>query len=482
MLSDLFIDGTWRKPTQPGEIEVFNPASEAVIHRVAAGGPRDVDLAVQAAHAVLPGWKRAGGVVRGRFLRAIAERLRARAGELARLSSINNGKPLAEALVDMADAAASFQYYAEKAAELELRQGSDVAVPDASYSSRLTLEPAGVASLIVPWNFPLVTTSWKVAPALAAGCTVVLKPSEITPLVELELGAIARDIDLPAGVLNIVTGTGVAVGSPMTVHPGVAKVSFTGSNGVGVRVMAAAAASVKSVGLELGGKSPIVVLDDADEAMAAELIVGGIFYNAGQMCSATSRLIIDRKVAASIIGRVVEMARALRPGDPLDAATTIGPMTTKAQHAKVMGYIERGKADRLRLLTGGGRPDSVERGWFVEPTIFMDVPPSNPLWREEIFGPVLCVHTFGSEAEAITLANDSDFGLVATVVGADDTRTNRVAEALEAGHVWINSPQAIFVETSWGGFKASGIGRELGPWGLSSYLEVKHTTRRHAPH
>lgn len=479
MLSDLFIDGKWRKPAEAGELEVFNPATEEVIHRVASGGPRDVDLAVQAAQRAFPGWRKAGGVVRGRFLRAIAERLRARAEELAPLSSINNGKPLAEARIDMADAAASFQYYAEKAAELEAGQNRDVPVPDSAFNAKLKMEPAGVASLIVPWNFPLVTTSWKVAPALAAGCTVVLKPSEVTPIVELELAAIAKEIDLPDGVLNIVTGTGVAVGSPMTTHPGVSKVSFTGSNGVGARVMAAAAPGIKSVGLELGGKSPIVVLDDADEAMAAELICGGIFFNAGQMCSATSRLIIDRKVAPRIMERVVEMARGLKAGDPLADDTTIGPMTTKAQHAKVMGYIADGRAAGLKLATGGGRPKGVDLGWFVEPTIFTDVPTSSPLWREEIFGPVLCVRTFDKESEAIALANDSDFGLVATVVGADDTRTNRVADALESGHVWINSPQAIFVETSWGGFKASGIGRELGPWGLSSYLEVKHTTRRH---
>ena len=478
MLTDLFIDGAWRKPAEAGEIDVFNPATGEVVHRVAAGGPRDVDLAAQAARTALPGWSNAGGIERGRFLGAIAARLRERAEQLAPLSSINNGKPLAEARVDMADAAASFEYYAEKAAELEKGQNRDVPVPDAGYKARLKLEPVGVASLIVPWNFPLVTTSWKVAPALAAGCTVVLKPSEVTPIVELELAAIALDVGLPPGVLNIVTGTGTDVGGPMTVHPGVAKVSFTGSNAVGARVMAAAAAGIKSVGLELGGKSPIVVLDDADEEMAAELICGGIFYNAGQMCSATSRLIIDRKVAPRILDRVVEMARALKPGDPLAPDTTIGPMTTKAQHAKVLDYIERGRAAGLSLATGGGRPGGVEGGWFIEPTIFTDVPASSPLWREEIFGPVLCVRVFDREDEAIAMANDSDFGLVATIVGADDTRTDRVADALEAGHVWINSPQMIFVETSWGGFKASGIGRELGPWGLSSYLEVKHTTRR----
>ncbi len=477
MLSELFINGTWQKPSTPGTIDVFNPCTEEVLHRVAAGGPADVNKAVAAAKAALPGWKKVGGAARGRFLKAIAAKLRERAEELATLSSRNNGKPLAEARVDMADAAASFDYYAGKAIELEARQNSDVAVPDANYRSQLKLEPAGVAALIVPWNFPLVTTSWKVAPALAAGCTVVLKPSEITPIVELELGRIVADIGLPPGVVNIITGLG-AVGAAMTMHPDVAKISFTGSNGVGARVMQAASAGPKSVGLELGGKSPIVVFADADEQLAAELIVGGIFYNAGQMCSATSRLVIEKSVAPRILERVVAMAKNLKHGDSLDPETTIGPLTTKAQYHKVLDYIAKGKALGHRLITGGGKPGGINRGWFLEPTIFVDVPTSSPLWREEIFGPVLCVQTFEHEEEAIALANDCDFGLVATIVSSDSTKAQRVADAVEAGHVWINSPQTIFVETSWGGFKASGIGRELGPWGLSAYLEVKHKTTR----
>jgi betaine-aldehyde dehydrogenase len=377
----------------------------------------------------------------------------------------------------MADAATSFDYYAGKAVELEARQNSDVAVPDKNYRSQLRLEPAGVAALIVPWNFPLVTTSWKVAPALAAGCTVVLKPSEITPIVELELGRIVADVGLPPGVINIVTGMGT-VGAAMTTHPDVAKISFTGSNGVGARVMQAASAGPKSVGLELGGKSPIVVFADADEQLAAELIVGGIFYNAGQMCSATSRLVIEKSVATRILERVVVLAKNLKHGDSLDPATTMGPLTTKAQYDKVLDYIAKGKSLGHRLITGGGRPDGMNRGWFLEPTIFADVPSNSPLWREEIFGPVLCVQTFEREEESIALANDCDFGLVATIVSSDSVKAQRVADAVEAGHVWINSPQTIFVETSWGGFKASGIGRELGPWGLSAYLEVKHKTTR----
>ena len=477
MLSELFINGTWQKPSIPGTIDVFNPCTEEVLHRVAAGGPADVNEAVAAAKAALPSWKRVGGAARSRFLNAIAAKLRERAEELATLSSRNNGKPFSEARVDMADAAASFDYYAGKAVELEARQNSDVAVPDVNYRSQLRLEPAGVAALIVPWNFPLVTTSWKVAPALAAGCTVVLKPSEITPIVELELGRIAAEVGLPPGVVNIITGLGT-VGAAMTMHPDVAKISFTGSNGVGARVMQAASTGPKSVGLELGGKSPIVVFADADEQLAAELIVGGIFYNAGQMCSATSRLVIEKSVAPRILEHVVAMAKNLKHGDSLDPATTMGPLTTKAQYDKVLEYIAKGKALGHRLITGGGKPGGINRGWFLEPTIFADVPPSSPLWREEIFGPVLCVQTFQSEEEAIDLANNCDFGLVATIISSDSKRAERVADAVEAGHVWINSPQTIFVETSWGGFKASGIGRELGPWGLSAYLEVKHKTTR----
>ncbi len=477
MRHQLFIDGRWQDPVEPGRIPVYDPYRGVAYHEVSAGGPEDVAKAVAAAKAAFPGWRDAGGRARAGYLGAIAVKLQERAEALARLSSRNNGKPISEARIDMADAAASFAYYAEQAIALQDRQDADVALPDDGFHARLRMEPAGVASLIVPWNFPLVTTSWKVAPALAAGCTVVLKPSEITPVVELELGAIAEEIGLPPGVLNIVTGTGERVGAPMTTHPDVAKVSFTGSNAVGARVMAAGAPGVKSVSLELGGKSPIVVFASADFDEAVECVLGGIFFNAGQMCSATSRLLVEKSIASKLIDAIIAGSRALTPGDPLDEGTAIGPITMKAQHDKVLAYIERGKAEGLSLIAGGGKPAGLD-GWFIEPTIFTDVPTTSALWREEIFGPVLCIRTFETEAEAVALANDCDFGLVATVVSGDEEQANRVADAIEAGHVWINSPQAIFVQTSWGGFKASGIGRELGPWGMSSYLEVKHVTSR----
>ncbi|WP_119390314.1 aldehyde dehydrogenase family protein [Taklimakanibacter lacteus] len=481
MRDRLYIGGEWRPPVKGGKIPVFNPYSEQVIHHVAAGTPEDVDLAVAAAKAAFPAWRQTSGSVRGMFLKAIAAKVRARKDELARLSSLNNGKPLAEALIDMQDVASSFDYYGELAADLDRERDCTVEVPDSAYRATMRREPLGVAGLIVPWNFPLVTTSWKVAPALAAGCTVVLKPSEVTPIVELELGAIADEVGLPRGVLNLVTGLGPDVGAPLTTHKDVAKVSFTGSNGVGSRVMAAASQGPKAVSLELGGKSPIVVFADADLDIATNCVVNGIFFNAGQMCSATSRLLVEESIAPRLIERVIAAAKALKPGDPLSSATTLGPLTSKAQYDKVLSYIARGKAEGLSLLLGGGRPEGLETGWFIAPTLFGDVPVSSPLWREEIFGPVLCMRTFASEAEAIELANDSDFGLVATVVTRDREKSERVADAIEAGLVWINSPQVIFVETSWGGFKASGIGRELGPWGLDAYLEVKHKARRLMP-
>jgi betaine-aldehyde dehydrogenase len=275
-----------------------------------------------------------------------------------------------------------------------------------------------------------------------------------------------------------VVGTGPAVGAPLCAHEDVVKISFTGSNAVGEQVMIAAARDTKRVSPELGGKSPILVFGDSDLDHAIDCIVAGIFYNCGQMCSATSRLLVEATIAEPLLERLVAAAEALPVGDPFEDGVRMGPLTTAAQYRKVTGAIERGTEDGAQLLTGGGRPAGLERGYFVRPTVFTDVPLDSALWREEVFGPVLAVRTFTSEQQAIELANDSDYGLVATIVTADETRAGRVAASLEVGHVWVNSPQVVFVQTSWGGFKRSGIGRELGPWGLQAFLEVKHVVGR----
>ena len=477
MQTRLFIGGQWHDPLVPATLPALNPATGDVIAEVAIGSAADVDLAVAAARTALPAWRTLSGAARAGFLHAIAQGIRDRAEELAALCSRNNGKPLAEARIDVSDAAACYAYYAMLAIQLDARQEAEVNLGVEGFQSRTRLEPAGVVGLIVPWNFPLTTAAWKVAPALAAGCTVVLKPSEITPLPELELGALAQAAGLPPGVLNIINGTGQGVGAPLCQHPKVDKISFTGSNRVGEQIMAQAAKQVKRISLELGGKSPMLVFEDADPDQAVEWIMGGIFYNCGQICSATSRLLVHQDLASLLLPKLKAATEALVPDDAFAEGTTLGPLTSAAQMATVLRYIDQGRAEGLTLLTGGGRVPGMERGWFVQPTIFTDVPTTSRLWREEIFGPVLCVRTFATEAEAIELANDSDLGLAAGIISADAARAARVARQLDAGHIWVNSLQVVFPQTSWGGFKRSGIGRELGPWGLQAYLEVKHVTR-----
>jgi betaine-aldehyde dehydrogenase len=476
MYTQLFIDGQWCDPVIPATLPAHNPATEEVIVPVAAGSSPDVDRAVRAARAALAGWRARSGGERAAYLRAIAQAIRERAEHIAALSARNNGKPLAEARIDIADAAATYDYYAGLAQQLDAQQDAPVSLAAEGYGSWTRREPVGVVGLIVPWNFPLTTSAWKVAPALAAGCTVVLKPSEVTPLPELELGAIAQAVGLPGGVLNIINGSGAEVGAHLCAHPLVDKISFTGSNRVGEAVMAQAAKQIKRVSLELGGKSPMIVFDDADLSQALPWILGGIFYNCGQVCSATSRLLVQEGIAPRLLEQLKQAAEALKLGDAFAPDVNMGPLTSATQLACVLRYIDRGRSEGLKLLTGGRRAAGFSRGWFVEPTIFTDVPTDSALWREEIFGPVLCVRTFATEAQAIALANDSDFGLAAGIISADTARARRVARLLDAGHIWINSLQVVFPETSWGGFKRSGIGRELGPWGLAAYTEIKHIT------
>jgi betaine-aldehyde dehydrogenase len=470
----LYIGGTWRTPVEPERISVVDPSKGDTFAEIAGGGASDVSLAVEAAAAAFPKWRCFKSAERAGFLSGFAEGLEKRREALIGLQMLNNGKPRAEAETDISDAVATFRYYAELARLLDEQQGGPVPMPDATYGGRTRHEPLGPVGMIVPWNFPLVTSAWKIAPALAAGCTAVLKTSEYTPLIELAYADMAEEIGLPPGVLNILTGARAA-GAALAADSRLAKMSFTGSNAVGSSVMAAAARDCRPVSLELGGKSPIVVFADAEAETAADLIMNGIFYNCGQMCSATSRLVIERRAADRILERLVEKTTALEVGSPFSHATDMGPLTTRAQYEKVERTFEVARADRLDCLTGGVGQGSGP-GFFVTPTIYADVPRDNSIWREEIFGPVLAVRTFASEAEAVELANDTRYGLVATVVSQDVERAERVASQIDAGHIWINSPQAIFPQSAWGGFKASGIGRELGPWGLHSFLGVKHLT------
>ncbi|WP_321940166.1 aldehyde dehydrogenase family protein [Paraburkholderia sp. J8-2] len=469
--TQLYIDGYWCAAESGRRLPVVNPSTEQMIAEVEAAGPDDVDCAVRAAARALPAWKRTTGAARASVLRAIAHGVEARRACLASLQSLNNGKPLAEAQIDVDDVVATFNYYAELAEQLDQTGASGIAIPSSAYQAQIRREPAGVVALIVPWNFPMVTTAWKLAPALAAGCTVVLKPSEVTPLPELELAAIIEQAGVPRGVVNVLTGTGTEVGAPLAAHPLVAKVSFTGSTAVGTQVMKTAADTIKGVGLELGGKSSIIVFADADLEMAADLVMAGGFFNAGQMCSATSRALVDRSVQAELVARLADRATRTVVGDPFTAGVQMGPLTNRTQYERVKRFIERGKADGARLVIEGEAPAGP--GYFVKPTIFVDVPVDSVLWREEIFGPVLCVRSFDTDEAAVCAANDTEFGLVATIVTGDAERGKKIAGELEAGVVWINAPQLIFPQTSWGGYKRSSVGRELGPFGLAAFQEIK---------
>lgn len=476
MRDQLYINGQWVSPDLGGYFEVVDPATGESIQRVPAATEEDVDHAVHAARqAFNRGWGQSSGAERAVWLDALADELESGQDDLAVLEVRDNGKPLPEAQWDIADAIGCFRYYAELARELDSRQDEPLELPDARFSCRIRHEPVGVAGQIIPWNYPLLMAAWKVAPALAAGATCVLKPSELTPLSALELAGAAERIGLPAGVLNVVTGLGSDAGGPLSQHPGVDKLAFTGSVPTGAKIMSAAAADIKNISLELGGKSAFIVFDDADVDAAVEWIMFGIFWNQGQVCSATSRLLVQEGIAPRLLERLVEETRRIRIGSGLEPGVLLGPLVSAGQYQKVMGMIEQG-CQEARLLTGGRRPAHLDQGFFVEPTIFAEPADQARIWTEEVFGPVLCVKRFKSEGEALRLANDSRFGLAAAVMSADLERATRVANALRAGIVWVNCSQPTFTQAPWGGMKQSGIGRELGRWGLDNYLEVKQVT------
>jgi betaine-aldehyde dehydrogenase len=478
MREKLFIDGKWLSPAKGGTFAVVDPATEAVVHHAPAGTAEDIDAAVQAARRAFDEgpWPRMSGRERAIVLRRISEIILARKHDLARLEVIDNGKPMPEAVWDMEDTAGCFAFYAGLAEELDDNPEETIALSEPRFSSKVVREPIGVAGAIIPWNYPLLMASWKVAPALAAGCTMVLKPSELTPLTALELGDIVADAGLPAGVLNIVTGLGPEAGQPLSEHPGIDKLAFTGSVPTGAKIMAAAARDIKNVSLELGGKSPFVVFADSDIEKAVEWILFGIFWNQGQVCSATSRVLVEESLYPVLLERLVVEAAKIGIGSGLDDGTLLGPLVSKGQYDTVLAAIERGRAEGAAVAGGGKRPAGLDTGYFLEPTILTDMAEDSFVWKEEIFGPVVCVKPFKDEADAIRMANDSRFGLAAAVMSKDKARCERVARAFRAGIVWINCSQPTFAEAPWGGYKQSGIGRELGRWGLSNYLEVKQIT------
>ena len=476
-LNAAYIEGDWvtiAVSDSVGEHALYDPSSGNVIATTRLCRSAEVDSAAHAAALAYPSWSQTSVNERAHYLQAIADTMVQQFEKLVALSVLNNGKPIAEAKIDVSDAIACYRYYANIITE----QATWLEVPTSESGIRLlkTYAPVGICALIVPWNFPMVTTAWKLAPALAAGCTVLLKPSEVTLLPELMLGNILSAIKLPKGVVNILPGA-AEVGAAMTCHPLIDKISFTGSNAVGEKVMSQAAKGIKDISLELGGKSAIVVCADADIDHACDLIIGGIFTNAGQICSATSRLLVHESIAQSLFDTLKVKTESLQIGDGFDTDTQMGPLVSEQQLNQVKKYFDIATAENLICLTGGEVLN--RQGYFAMPTIYTNVPVTSQLWTEEVFGPVLVSQTFTDHAEAIALANDSQFALAASIVSADEKAAVEMALQIQAGHIWINEQQIVLPDSGWGGFKQSGIGRELGVDGLSAYQKSKHVLLSH---
>jgi betaine-aldehyde dehydrogenase len=465
----MFVGGQWMPAAAGRTMDVLDPATEQVIARVPAADAKDVDRAVQAARtAFRGGWKESTAQERGRILLRLAERVRARRAELAELETLNTGKPVVESEYDMDDTATCFEYYGGLATKIH---GEVLPVP-ASAIALAMREPMGVAGQIIPWNYPLMMAAWKLGPALAAGCTCVLKPAEQTPLTILELAKDFEAVGLPPGVVNIVTGDGPGAGAPIVAHRDVNKIAFTGSQAVGKVIMKTAADTLKRVTLELGGKSPNIFFADSDFENAVDGALFGSFVNQGEVCSAGSRVLVEKSIYKKFVDAAAAKAKKIRVGPGMDRQYNMGPLVSKEQFDRVRGYQEVGRKE-AKVAAGGGAVTTYGKGYYVEPTIFYDVDNSARIAQEEIFGPVMSVIPFTDEADALRIANDTSYGLAAAVWTRDIFRALRVVKNLEAGIIWVNHMQPTYVEAPWGGYKMSGFGRELGKWGVEEYLETK---------
>jgi betaine-aldehyde dehydrogenase len=468
----MWVGGKWVAAEGGRTREIINPATGQVLARVPEASAEDVRGAIAAARTAFDqgAWGKSMARDRGTLLFKIAEAIRARAVELAEVDSRNMGKPIVEAEFDVADAAACFEYYGGLATKIH---GETLNVPDNALSL-VVREPVGVVGQIIPWNYPILMAAWKLAPAIAAGCTAILKPAEQTPLSALLLAEIFESLEVPAGAINIVTGDGPTAGATLVTDPRIDKIAFTGGVDTGRLVIKGAADTVKRMSIELGGKNPNIVFEDSDFEAAVDGALFGAFANQGEVCSAGSRLLVQRSIYAKMVDALAQKVRRIKLGDPLDRLTKMGPLVTAEHRDKVMRYIEIGKQEG-RLVAGGAAPTAAElaKGFFVEPTIFVDVDNQARIAQEEIFGPVLTVIPFDSEEDAIRIANDTPYGLAGAVWTRDVFRGIRVLKQIRAGILWLNTYHPTYNEAPWGGYKQSGFGRELGPYGIEGYLETK---------
>ncbi len=470
---NMFINGEWVQAQSGKTREIINPANGQIIAEAAEGDVVDAQNAIEVAKQTFESgvWSDLSPAARASFLFKVADKLEERAEEIAHLETLDNGKPLRETRFDVADAAACFRYYAGLVTKPD-GQTYHVADP---MQAMVVREPVGVCGLIVPWNYPLLMGVWKIAPALAAGNTIVFKPSEVTPVTSIKLFEILQEVGIPKGVANLVMGPGATVGNELAENMNVDKISFTGGTATGRSIMKAATSNIKKISLELGGKSPNIVFADADFETAVDYALFAIYANQGQVCAAGSRLLLEESIHDRFLERLAERARQIRVGPGTDPQTEMGPLISQAHMEKVLSYVEIGKQEGARLVCGGNRlqDGGLDQGFFMEPTIFADTTPDMRIVQEEIFGPFLAVQKFKDEADAIRLANHTVYGLAGGVFTSDGAKAMRVIKKLRAGITWVNCYHPTYNEAPWGGYKQSGIGRGLGTFGYDEFTEVK---------